>query len=187
MPFIARNLNEWRTLLARVVILAIRSDTPLADITVISHFPPVCPWLHSESHAQVALHYCHMVASHARDSTNVGQLDLFYGHWCFPEQHTFPYTCTVLLFAWNHCWDCVPGGRRGGEGASPQSNLVDVVVAGTAVQVGEWEVRPWRCGYRSWGRRKIKERGREKKRHGEREICKNELRWHVYSRYSQKI
>lgn len=47
------------TLLASKVILAVRSDTRLADITVNSHFPPLCPWLHSQSHTKVALHYRH--------------------------------------------------------------------------------------------------------------------------------
>ena len=46
---------KWRTSLASKVTLQIRSNVPLADITVISHFPAVCPWLHRESHTKVAL------------------------------------------------------------------------------------------------------------------------------------
>lgn len=43
----------------------------------------------------------------------------------------------------------LPGGGGGGEGTSPQSHLVNVVVAGTAVQLSQGEVGPRRCGHRS--------------------------------------
>lgn len=76
-----------------------------------------------------------MVASPTRDSTNGGQLDLYNGRWCFLSN--IHLVTLILLSVWNHSGERVPGGRRGGEGASPQSHLVDVVVAGTAVQVSQ--------------------------------------------------
>lgn len=72
-----------------------------------------------------------MVASPTRYSTNGGQLDLYNGHCsihpCTPVRYCCPHGIIV---------GTVPGGRRGGEGASSQSR-VDVVVAGTAVQVSQ--------------------------------------------------
>ena len=44
----------------------------------------------------------------------------------------------------------VPGRRGGGEGASPQGHLVDVVVA-WVLQVSQGEVGAGRRGNRSWG------------------------------------
>lgn len=45
---------------------------------------------------------------------------------------------------------CLPGGRGGGDGASSQGHLVDVVVS-RAVQVGQGEVGAGRCSHRGCG------------------------------------
>lgn len=71
-----------------------------------------------------------MVASPTGDCANGGQLDSCHGHWCYIHR---PAPVNYCCLCGKHC---VPGGRRGGEGASRQS-LVDVVVAGTAVQVSQ--------------------------------------------------
>lgn len=83
----------------------------------------------------------------------------------FPVQRIL-YVCTT--FTTHVCGEYLPGRRRGGERAPPQSHLVNVVVTGAAVQVSQWEVRTRRCGYGSWQGDKYKgnvgrkEKGSEK-------------------------
>lgn len=83
----------------------------------------------------------------------------------FPVQRIL-YVCTA--FTTHVCGEYLPGRRRGGERAPPQSHLVNVVVTGAAVQVSQWEVRTRRCGYGSWQGDKYKgnvgrkEKGSEK-------------------------
>lgn len=109
-----------------------------------------------------------MVVSPTRRSTYGRQP---YRSMMFPVQRIL-YVCTT--FTTHVCGEYLPGRRRGGERAPPQSHLVNVVVTGAAVQVSQWEVRTRRCGYGSWQGDKYKGNvGRKEKK---REICQHEIR-----------